>query len=88
MGVGAAPVQTDKGSSAIDLASIKSRAVQIAVPIAKSLAKKDAAEELGALFGRDLNRKDTVMFAGAYSPQEQEQTPVKPITKSFNTAAL
>jgi hypothetical protein len=65
-GVGAAPVQTDKGSSAADLGSIKTRAVQIALPIAKSAAIKDAAECFGTLFGKDLNRKDTVMFAGAY----------------------
>jgi hypothetical protein len=77
-GVGACPIQTDKGTSAADLGSIKTRAVQIALPIAKSAAIKDAAEELGPLFGRDLNRKDTVMFAGAYgdgapAPQQNGQ---------------
>ena len=65
-GVGAAPIQTDKDKSAADLGAIKTRAVQIAVPIAKAAAKKDAAEEYGRIFGRDLNRKDTVMFAGGY----------------------
>jgi hypothetical protein len=69
-GIGAAPVQTDAGKSAADLAAIKTRAVQIAFPIAKSGAIKDAAEHLGALFGRDLNRKDVVMFAGAYGEPE------------------
>lgn len=69
-GVGACPVQTDKGASAADLGAIKTRAVQIAVPIAKSAAIKDAAEHLGTLFGRDLNRKDTLMFSGAYDRQE------------------
>jgi hypothetical protein len=80
-GVGACPVQTDKGSSAADLGAIKNRAVQIALPIAKSAAIKDAAEHLGPLFGRDLNRKDTIMFAGAYDRQEEtppEQTPNPP----------
>jgi len=65
-GIGAAPVQTDAGKSAADLGAIKSRAVQIGMPIAKSGAIKDAAEHFGALFGRDLNRKDIVQFAGTY----------------------
>ena len=65
-GIGAAPVQTDAGKSTADLGAIKSRAVQIGMPIAKSGAIKDAAEHFGALFGRDLNRKDIVQFAGTY----------------------
>lgn len=69
-GIGAAPVQTDAGKSAADLAAIKSRAVQIAFPIAKSLAIKDAADHLGRLFGRDINRKDPVAFTGAYFQPE------------------
>lgn len=86
-GVGAAPVQTDKGASAADLGAIKNRAVQIAVPIAKSAAKKDAAEELGALFGRDLNRKDTILFSGAYSDVPANGS-VKPASKPLQTADL
>lgn len=65
-GVGAAPIQVDAGKSASDLSAIKSKAIQIALPIAKTAAIKDAAEELGPLFGRDLNRKDTIMFTGKY----------------------
>lgn len=66
-GAGAAPVQTDAGKSAADLGAIKSGAVQMAVPSAESYAIKDAAEKLGTLFGKDLNRKDVVMFAGAFT---------------------
>jgi len=66
-GVGAAPIQTDAGKSAADLSAIKAAAVQIALPAAESYAIKDAAEKLGTLFGKDLNRRDTIMFAGAYS---------------------
>ena len=65
-GLGAAGIQTDKGASAADLGAIKLWAVQMALPIAKVAAIKDAADELGALFGRDLNRKDVVQFAGAF----------------------
>lgn len=66
-GCGASPVQTDSGKSAADLGAIKSAGVQMAVPSAESYAIKDAAEKLGALFGKDLNRRDIIMFAGAYS---------------------
>lgn len=66
-GVGACPIQTDSGKSAADLSAIKNNAVQLAVPAAKSYAIKDAAEHIGTLFGRDLNRKDTLEFTGAYS---------------------
>lgn len=59
-GVGACAVQTDKGQSAADLSKIKSGAVMMGLPAAKSYAIKDACEHFGKLFGRDLNRKDTV----------------------------
>lgn len=76
-GVGAKSVQTNQGASAADLSAIKDAAVQMALPSAKSYAIKDAAEHLGSLFGRDLNRRDTIMFAGAYdtTPQPQDVKP-------------
>lgn len=68
-GVGAKSVQTDKEKSAADLSAIKDAAVMMALPSAKSFAIKDAAEHLGSLFGRDLNRRDLVEFRGAYNPE-------------------
>lgn len=61
-GIGAMAVQTDKGASASDLGAIKNDAVMKAAPAAKSYAIKDAAEHLGKLFGRDLNRADQIAF--------------------------
>lgn len=61
-GVGAAPLQTEKGKGAIAWDYIKSNAVQIGAPAAKSFAIKDAAEHIGRLFGRDLNRKELIPF--------------------------
>lgn len=61
-GVGAVSVQLDAGSNGSDLSKIKHDAVMKALPAAKSYAKKDAAEELGKIFGSDLNRKDTIAF--------------------------
>jgi hypothetical protein len=61
-GVGAAPLQTDEGASATDWTKIKSSAVMIAVPAAESYAVKDAAEKIGKLFGKDLNRADKILY--------------------------
>jgi hypothetical protein len=61
-GTGAAELQTKQGASAADLGAINKGAVMMALPMAKSYAIKDAAEHFGALFGRDLNRKDVMNF--------------------------
>lgn len=59
-GVGSAPLQTDQGASATDWSKIKANSVQIGAPAAKSYAIKDAAEQIGKLFGKDLNRKENL----------------------------
>lgn len=61
-GIGAAPLQTDKGAGAIDWNNIKSNAVQIGAPAAESYALKDAAEKIGKIFGKDLNRKEVISY--------------------------
>lgn len=61
-GVGACQLQTKQGSSPADLQNINNGAVTMALPIAKSFAIKDAAEHIGKLFGRDLNRKDVMEY--------------------------
>lgn len=61
-GVGAAPLQTDKGAGATEFDKIKSGAVQIGAPAAESYAFKDAAEKIGKLFGKDLNRKEIIGY--------------------------
>jgi hypothetical protein len=61
-GVGSAPLQTNKGAGAIDWNQIKSNAVQIGAPAAKTYAVKDAAEQIGKLFGKDLNRKEVISY--------------------------
>ncbi len=65
-GIGAVGVQTDAGKSASDLGAIKQDAIMKALPAAESYAIKDAAEKLGELFGKNLNRKETLAFQGAY----------------------
>lgn len=68
-GVGAMQIQTKKGASPADLEHINNNAVMMALPAAKSYAIKDAADHLGALFGRDLNRKDVMAFTPIYNEQ-------------------
>lgn len=70
-GVGAAPLQTDKNAGAADFTSLKSHAVQMAAPAAESYAVKDAAEKIGRLFGRDLNRADTISFESLIDKYKQ-----------------
>jgi hypothetical protein len=65
-GTGAVAIQVDKGKNASDLAAIKSNAIMLGLPAAKSFAIKDAAEHIGKLFGRDLNRKDSLAFVPSY----------------------
>lgn len=72
-GTGAVGVQTKKGAAAADMAQIVSDGVMKALPAAKSYAIKDAAEHLGKIFGRDLNRKDTIAFSGEYSKDDAEK---------------
>jgi hypothetical protein len=81
-GTGAAPIQTDKGKSAADLAAIKNDAIMKALPAAESYAVKDAAEKIGRVFGRDLNRKDTLGFTPSYGTEETR----KKIQDSINSS--
>lgn len=69
-GVGASPIQVDKGENASNLSAIKNNAIMLALPAAKSFATKDAAENIGKVFGRDINRKDTMAFIPSYSTRQ------------------
>lgn len=77
-GIGAQPLQTDKGAGATDFNAIKSNAVALAAPSAESYAIKDAAEKLGKIFGKDLTRKHTI---------EYEKTIVKDIANIESRAS-
>jgi hypothetical protein len=61
-GVGATPLQTDKDAGATNFDRIKSNAVMIGTPAAESYAIKDAAEKIGKLFGKDMNRADQINY--------------------------
>lgn len=72
-GLGAKGLQVNSGCSPVDFASLKGEAVMMALPMAKSYAIKDACDHIGKIFGRDANRKDTIEFAGAYSPIKETE---------------
>lgn len=61
-GIGAMPVQIDKGAAATDFTKVKSGAVMKAAPAAESYALKDAAEKFGKIFGKDLNRAQHIDY--------------------------
>jgi len=61
-GIGACQLQTKKDTSPADLANINNGALQMAYPIAKTIAIKDACDMFGNLFGANLNRRDTIEF--------------------------
>lgn len=63
-GVGACELQTvaKTGALKMDMSNVSRGAVSMALPIAKTLAIKDATDHIGKIFGRDLNRKDVLPF--------------------------
>jgi len=61
-GIGAAPIQTEKDAGAMDWDKVRADSVMKAAPAAESYAVKDAAEKIGKIFGKDLNRKDEIIY--------------------------
>jgi hypothetical protein len=63
-GTGAQELQTQKdtGNLKLDMSNVNRGAVTMALPIAKTVAIKDACDHFGDLFGANLNRKDTLVF--------------------------
>lgn len=62
-GVGAAPINTVKGAGATEFDKIISSSVQTATPAAESYAVKDAAEKIGKVFGKDINRREDINYS-------------------------
>jgi hypothetical protein len=65
-GVGATPIQVEKGSKPTNFEAIKSSAIQLGCPSAESYAIKDACEKFGKIFGKDLNRRDNISYGYLY----------------------
>lgn len=72
-GIGAVQIQVDKDKP-MSAETIKSNAIMLALPSAKSYAIKDAAEHIGRAFGRDINRKDVMPFNQDYNKSNIDLT--------------
>lgn len=74
-GVGAQELQTQSktGVLKLDMSNVNPGAVSMALPIAKTLAIKDACDHLGTLFGANLNRKNAVSFGTIATPDPLNQ---------------
>jgi hypothetical protein len=75
-GVGCQEIQTAQGSGSLklDMTNINKSAVQMALPIAKTLAIKDACDHFGKLFGSDLNRNNNRDYSALQMPTSAEET--------------
>jgi len=67
-GVACKELQTKKDSGILkpDFSNLNSGAIEMAAPIAKTMAIKDACDHIGRIFGRDLNRKEILSYIGTY----------------------
>jgi hypothetical protein len=74
-GIGAAPIQTEKDSGAMNWDKVRSDAVMKAAPAAETFAVKDAAEKIGKIFGKDLNRKDEIAYDGLLNVIPNDEMP-------------
>ena len=72
-GIGAKQIQTKKGSSPAEMQNINNNAVEMALPIAKVNAIKDASHNIGRLFGGELNRKEIVEYKVDENLQEKAE---------------
>ena len=64
-GIGGKEIQTSSGSGSLklDLSNINRGAIEMALPIAKSEALKNACKSFGKMFGSDLNRKNEMEYS-------------------------
>lgn len=76
-GVGAVKIQLNKDAKSLDVEQIKADAIQKGLPSAKAFALKNAAQSLGELFGRNINRDDIDSEYYYYSDQAETKDELK-----------
>lgn len=69
-GIGAVPIQLNKGEHELNFSTIKSDAIRKNAGASKAMAVRNAAQTLGAIFGRNLNREDV----SDYTPLTEQVT--------------
>ena len=63
-GVGAVPIEVEKGAHPTDFTKINSKALHKNVPAALSFAINNAAKKIGKIFGSHLNRQEELITKG------------------------
>jgi len=71
-GTGAKSLQLKKGSTSFDFSNINTNAVDMATPIATTMAMKNAASKLGRIFGGDMNRNEIMEIVQDETLQEKK----------------
>lgn len=71
-GVGAVSLQVDAGADTTDFSSLKSNAVMLASPAAVSYAFKSAVEQIGKIFGGDVNNYNDTDFIPIFGKNEKD----------------
>lgn len=84
-GIGAMPIQVQKGQGATNFEKMNSSAIQIGAPSAESYAIKDASEKFGRIFGKDLNRKDFIVYADRLHAQIETMEKMEILEQFENT---
>ncbi len=59
-GIGAVPIEVEKGAHPTDFTKINAKAMHKNVPAAMAYAMKNAAKKIGRIFGSHLNTKDGI----------------------------
>jgi hypothetical protein len=68
-GIGAAPINTKKGATAMAWDEVVHDSVHKCAAAADSFALKNAAKKLGRIFGSDLMKDDVISYDGLIDPE-------------------
>lgn len=83
-GVGAVPVQLQKDKKVITPEDIQTFAIQKGAPAAKAFALKNAAQSLGVIFGRNINRTGDYEYLPLSEAVAEYEEQNSAITDIFN----
>lgn len=87
-GVGAIPIQLNKDEKEMSFATIKSDAIRKNAPAAKSQALRNAAQSLGVIFGRNLNRDDVADYNPISEQVSGYENMINEAKELLNTATV
>jgi hypothetical protein len=83
-GAAAIQIMVDKGANPLDVNAKKSNALDMGFPKLKAECIKNAANSLGKLFGRDLNRKKQDVYKPLISKKDKLTETLNKLNQSEN----